>query len=955
MESMEVCANVLCTSSRNRNDTSTSSTSTIEWRKGWDLRSGGSAVLCHNCGFAYEQSVYCEAFHTKESGWRECISCGKRLHCGCIASKSLFELLDDGAVECISCTKNLKYSSMQSHENQNGYAMTLIKNAGEIRSASIEDKIDGPSINMGKLLQMGKNIEVGGQISLLQSLRNDSNGQIKREQVPFGEVWSTGFSNLNQLPNGSCEIIKQVNIKEMLGVKNADESLSQTCLSINLGAPLGNTNLALTLSGSAIEGRDLSTFPSSYPHGQRSRNLLPRPPRVGLAIGSEGTKDAIPQVRVARPPVEGRGRNQLLPRYWPRITEEELQQISGDSNSTIVPLFEKILSASDAGRIGRLVLPKACAEAYFPPISQPEGVPIRIQDAKGKDWLFQFRFWPNNNSRMYVLEGVTPCIQSMQLQAGDTVTFSRIDPEGKLVMGFRKASNSVNLQDSQIAAIANGALGNASFFPDVIENLPIASGYAGLLQSLKGSTYPDLNAMSEHIRIGGDFSWHKTEKQGKRSNEGMQLQHLLLPGKKRSRNIGSKSKRLLIDSEAALELKLTWEDAQDLLRPPPSIKPSIVIIEDHEFEEYEEAPVFGKRTIFTSGPAGVQAQWAQCDNCSKWRRLPIDVLVPLKWTCADNVWDTKRCTCSGPDELAPKELEHLLRLDMEFKMQRMSTSDKDRQEHEPSGLDTLATAAFLGNKNGDDSAVAQSVATTTRHPRHRPGCTCIVCIQPPSGKGPKHKPTCTCNVCMTVKRRFKTLMLRKKKRQSEKEAEIALRNKCNVESYRDEIEVESSSRGIVFPVDVSENREACQAIESESASESRTHIERDLTESVKGGQLDLNSDPDHRIEELQAVAAAAAAGMSERVSMVSLLQEASLPLETYLKQNCLRSLVQHEQLQASSRNSNAVLPQAANDGESDEQPPHDDQDACIASEVPEQERDADKGDDMLDPAKNDSS
>ena len=59
-------------------------------------------------------------------------------------------------------------------------------------------------------------------------------------------------------------------------------------------------------------------------------------------------------------------------------------------------------------------------QAYFPHISQPEGVPLRIQDVKGKEWVFQFRFWPNNNSRMYVLEGVTPCIQSMQLQAGDT-------------------------------------------------------------------------------------------------------------------------------------------------------------------------------------------------------------------------------------------------------------------------------------------------------------------------------------------------------------------------------------------------------------------------------------------------------------------------------------------------------------------------------------------------------
>lgn len=36
--------------------------------------------------------------------------------------------------------------------------------------------------------------------------------------------------------------------------------------------------------------------------------------------------------------------------------------ILSSSNSTVVPLFEKVLSASDAGRIGRLVLPKACAE-----------------------------------------------------------------------------------------------------------------------------------------------------------------------------------------------------------------------------------------------------------------------------------------------------------------------------------------------------------------------------------------------------------------------------------------------------------------------------------------------------------------------------------------------------------------------------------------------------------------
>lgn len=59
-------------------------------------------------------------------------------------------------------------------------------------------------------------------------------------------------------------------------------------------------------------------------------------------------------------------------------------------------------------------------QAFFPLINQSEGIPILIQDMTGKEWTFQFRFWPNNNSRMYVLEGVTPCIQNMQVQAGDT-------------------------------------------------------------------------------------------------------------------------------------------------------------------------------------------------------------------------------------------------------------------------------------------------------------------------------------------------------------------------------------------------------------------------------------------------------------------------------------------------------------------------------------------------------
>lgn len=61
----------------------------------------------------------------------------------------------------------------------------------------------------------------------------------------------------------------------------------------------------------------------------RIRQLLPRPHgSSGAPPPFEPAFDPQAPLRVARPPGEGRGRNQLLPRYWPRITDQELKQIT---------------------------------------------------------------------------------------------------------------------------------------------------------------------------------------------------------------------------------------------------------------------------------------------------------------------------------------------------------------------------------------------------------------------------------------------------------------------------------------------------------------------------------------------------------------------------------------------------------------------------------------------------
>lgn len=142
-------------------------------------------------------------------------------------------------------------------------------------------------------------------------------------------------------------------------------------------------------------------------------------------------------------------------------------------------------------------------------------------------------------------------------------------------------------QDTQVPSIPDGAISKETFYSGVIKNLPIINGYPALLQSLKGNTDPHFSAFSQHLNSSDrSSSWLKTSKRADSPIVDFQLQPTL-PEMKRSHTIGSKSKRLHIDTDDALELMLTWEEAQVLLQPPPSVKPRIVVIEDQELEEYE--------------------------------------------------------------------------------------------------------------------------------------------------------------------------------------------------------------------------------------------------------------------------------------------------------------------------------------------------------------------------------
>ncbi|KAJ8761370.1 hypothetical protein K2173_001500 [Erythroxylum novogranatense] len=799
-------------------------------RKGWRLRSGDLAELCDSCASAYEEGRFCETFHLNASGWRCCESCGKRVHCGCIVSYNAFALLDAGGIECIACTrKNALLTANSAWPSSFFYHGSVperlkdlsVKSWCQLAGSGPVPWRQAPSLFSSSISQSELHPRMLYEIDRLtasERLITPSMEKVKLEDVSDRLV--NGNPKL-----GARDIVENGNegatVDEQPGpsssISHRPSSLRKDPMTPQFGmsvsyASLNETNGHIG-SSATLRPNPPTTLPKQF-HGSN------------IANGADSSGDT--QIRNGRPRADARGRNQLLPRYWPRFTDEELQQISGNSNSVITPLFEKMLSASDAGRIGRLVLPKKCAEAYFPPISQPEGLPLKVQDSKGKDWVFQFRFWPNNNSRMYVLEGVTPCIQSMKLQAGDIVTFSRMEPEGKLVMGFRKASTAPSSdQDNETSKAANGIS---------------ASGEAEL---------------AEHS------PWSKVDKSGYIAKEILDAKSSIR--KRKSSTLGSKSKRLRIENEDMVELKLTWEEAQGLLRPPPDRVPSVVMIEGFEFEEYEDAPILGKPTIFSSDDTGQKVQWVQCEDCLKWRKLPVNALLPFKWTCSDNPWDSERSSCSAPQELTSEQLEVLLRscnLDSSKKMKAAKPDTYNMEALE--GLDTLANLALLG-----ESEVLPPSQATTKHPRHRPGCSCIVCIQPPSGKGPKHKQTCTCNVCLTVKRRFKTLMMKREKKQSEKEVETSRKEQQQVQQQPlpDKLLVDDPS-----PSSSTRCSSPNQKRLISDVSDDDPYIVKSSTSPFKG-QIDLNIQPE-REEELSP-------GSDNGSTMMRMVHDAT---ERYLRQ-----------------------------------------------------------------------
>ncbi|GJV27313.1 B3 domain-containing protein-like protein [Tanacetum coccineum] len=685
-------------------------------KEGWLCRTGELA------NSTYKDGKFCETYHLNTSGWRCCESCGKQIHCGCIVSFHMFVLLDAGGIECLDCAKteyiltpNPTWPSAHnlpgpaekirdiSSKNWRSIAENPVtwRQAPNLSSASKAQPESPASHHPPGPAERIKDVTSRNWGSIDEStLRWRQTPNLSGASKPQPELQCSGpvpwriapslFSASKAQPETQCRKPFDANIDKSL----ANEQWP--CCSLGKSKTGDPSERLVTENRKAREiqyewQRDLFKDVSSAEKGNVSGTNVQRPclpPIVGKPCPNDN--GAGPSLEAQAHSAKARGEIQILPQYCPRATDQELRQISGGSNAKITPLFEKQLSASDCARNGRLVLPKRCAEAHFPQITTSEGCHLVFQDMNGKDWVLHYRFWLNNNSRMYVLEGFAPFVRSMQLQAGDTVTFSRLEPEGKLVMGFRKVS--------------------------------LASPW-----DLGDETTSTSHSTHEESKDSILFK--------SRNSEGIwsEADNIPIPAKRMKVDNTCADNKHLNNEQEILQISVTLEQVQELLQPPLTNSPTVVVIEGFEFEDFQEAPIIGTPK-----------------NCS-----------------ANHVGSLR----SKEVEPTPEHLEQILPL-----INNAAPSKKTASEDPGRGMNIEGVGGY------PDLASSQA---TIRHPSHKYGCTCIVCVQPPSGT--KHKSTCTCNVCLAFKRSFPPSVIPHDQKRLENQVGCSVENTSQKSLYADVI------------------------------------------------------------------------------------------------------------------------------------------------------------------------
>ncbi|KAL2470631.1 B3 domain-containing transcription factor ABI3 [Abeliophyllum distichum] len=139
--------------------------------------------------------------------------------------------------------------------------------------------------------------------------------------------------------------------------------------------------------------------------------------------------------------------------YQRQASSNRLQQGNWKTEKNLKFLLQKVLKQSDVGNLGRIVLPKKEAESHLPELESRDGISIAMEDiGTSRVWNMRYRFWPNNKSRMYLLENTGDFVRVNGLQEGDFIVIYSDTKCGKyMIRGVKVRQPGLKLEGKKPA------------------------------------------------------------------------------------------------------------------------------------------------------------------------------------------------------------------------------------------------------------------------------------------------------------------------------------------------------------------------------------------------------------------------------------------------------------------------------------------------------------------------
>ncbi|KAG2321357.1 hypothetical protein Bca4012_055608 [Brassica carinata] len=143
----------------------------------------------------------------------------------------------------------------------------------------------------------------------------------------------------------------------------------------------------------------------------------------------------LPAMDTQLPTMDRAGSSSVMPRQ--QVVPDRRQGWKPEKNLRF--LLQKVLKQSDVGNLGRIVLPKKEAETHLPELEARDGISLAMEDiGTSRVWNLRYRFWPNNKSRMYLLENTGDFVKTNGLQEGDfIVIYSDVKCGKYLIRGVK--------------------------------------------------------------------------------------------------------------------------------------------------------------------------------------------------------------------------------------------------------------------------------------------------------------------------------------------------------------------------------------------------------------------------------------------------------------------------------------------------------------------------------------